>query len=207
MKRFSNFLIDEEVDALHVYDIDDTLVHPTAKINVKNKGGKVVKTLNTHEYAKSSRRPLPTGHSYDFGEFRSAEKFSKESKPIKSMISHVRLTSASKGNKVIFNTARANLDDKKKFVGAFKQHGVNMDKIHVIRAGNVKTEESGPQKKARITSGYIKTHRPKDVHMYDDDAGNLDHFLKLREKHPAVKFYAHHVQPDGTMKAYNLGLK
>jgi len=203
VKRFSNFLIDEEARALHVYDIDDTLVHPTAKINVKNKKGEVVKTLDTHEYAKSSRRPLPAGHSYDFGEFRSAEKFSKESKPIKSMISHVRLTSATKGNKVIFNTARTNLDDRKKFVGAFKQHGVNMDKIHVIRAGNVKTKESGPQKKAKITSGYIKTHRPKEVHMYDDDTGNLDHFLKLREKHPAVKFYAHHVQPNGTMKPYN----
>ena len=132
MKRFLDFLINEEARALHVYDIDDTLVHPTAKINVKNKKGEVVKTLDTHEYAKSSRRPLPAGHSYDFGEFRSAEKFSKESKPIKSMISHVRLISTSKGNKVIFNTARANLDDKEKFVGAFKKHGVNMNNIHVI---------------------------------------------------------------------------
>jgi len=202
MKRFSDF-ISEEARALHVYDIDDTLVHPTAKIKVKNEKGEVVKTLDTHEYAKSSRTSLPKGHSYDFGEFRSAEKFSKESKPIKSMISHVRLTSASKGNKVIFNTPRENLDDKKRFVGAFKQHGVNMDKVHIVRAGNIRTKESGPQKKARITSGYINKHRPKEVHMYDDDTGNLDHFLKLREKHPTVKFYAHHVQPNGSMKPYN----
>ena len=45
MKRFLDFLINEEARALHVYDIDDTLVHPTAKINVKNKEGEVVKTL------------------------------------------------------------------------------------------------------------------------------------------------------------------
>ena len=54
MKRFSDF-ISEEARALHVYDIDDTLVHPTAKIKVKNEKGEVVKTLDTHEYAKSSR--------------------------------------------------------------------------------------------------------------------------------------------------------
>jgi hypothetical protein len=202
VKRFADFL-GEETEALHVYDIDDTLVHPTAKINVKNAKGEVVKSLNTHEYAKSSRTALPKEHSYDFGEFRSAEKFSKESKPIKKMISHVRLTSASKSNKVIFNTARENLDEPKKFVGTFKQHGVDMKKIHVIRAGNVKAKLSGPQKKAHITSGYIKTHRPKEVHMYDDDKGNLDHFLALKQKHPKVNFYAHHVQPDGSMKPYN----
>ena len=45
MKRFLDFLINEEARALHVYDIDDTLVHPTAKINVKNKKGEVVKAV------------------------------------------------------------------------------------------------------------------------------------------------------------------
>lgn len=197
MKSFVKY-IEEDAKSLHVYDIDDTLVHPTAKIHVKNEKGAVVKTLNTSEYAKSSRGSLPKGHSYDFSEFRSSEKFSKESKPIKSMISHVRLTSANKNNKVIFNTARANMDDKKGFVNAFNQHGVNMKRVHVIRAGNISGSETGPQKKARVVSGYIRTHKPKDVHMYDDDKGNLNQFLSLKKKHPCVNFYAHHVQSDGT---------
>lgn len=201
MKRFSEFL-NEEAQALHIYDIDDTLVHPTAKIHQKDEKGKTVKTMNSHEFAKSIHKPLPKGHSYDFGEFKSSEKFSKESKPIKPMISHARLTSANKKNKVIFNTARSNMDDKKKFVGTFAKHGLDMKKIHVTRAGNINTPESGPQKKARITSGYIKTHKPKEVHMYDDDTGNLDHFLGLKKKHPDVKFFAHHVQPDGNHKPY-----
>lgn len=201
MKRFIEFIF-EKASALHVYDIDDTLVRPTAKIHVRDRTGKLVKTLNTHEYAKSSRSALPSGHSYDFSEFRSADKFNKESTPIKPMISHVRLTSANKNNKVIFNTARANLDDKGKFVDTFKKQGVDMKKIHVLRAGNISSPGTGPQKKARIVSGYIKSHNPSEVHMYDDDTGNLDHFLKLKEKHPNVKFYAHHVQTDGTHKPY-----
>lgn len=200
MKKFKQF-IDEhrKIDALFVYDVDDTLVHPTAKIHHKDEHGKIVKTMNSHEYAKSTHKKLPKGHSYDFSEFRSSEKFEKESKPIKPMISHVRLTSASKKNKVIFNTARQNLDDKKKFTSTFTRHGINMKKIHVLRAGNIRSDESGPKKKARITSGYIKTHKPKEVHMYDDDKGNLNEFLKLRHKHPNVKFYAHHVQHDGKL--------
>jgi len=201
MKTFIEFL-SEKADALHVYDIDDTLVRPTAKIHVKDRTGKIVRTLDTHEYAKSSRTPLPAGHSYDFGEFRSAEKFNRESTPIKSMISHVRLTSSNKNNKVIFNTARSNLDDKNKFVDTFKKHGVNMNRIHVLRAGNISSNETGPQKKARIISGYIKSHSPSDVHMYDDDTGNLDQFLNLKQRHPNVKFYAHHVQADGSHKPY-----
>lgn len=202
MKRFIEFIF-EKANALHVYDIDDTLVRPTAKIHVKDHTGKIVKTLNTHEYAKSSRSALPAGHSYDFSEFRSADKFNRESTPIKPMISHVRLTSANKNNKVIFNTARSNLDDKSKFVDTFKKQGVDMKKIHVLRAGNISSPGTGPQKKAKIVSGYIRSHNPSEVHMYDDDTGNLDHFLKLKEQHPNVKFYAHHVQSDGTHKPYN----
>jgi hypothetical protein len=80
MKTFIKYIL-EKANALHVYDIDDTLVRPTAKIHVRDKAGQIVKTLNTHEYARSSRTALPRGHSYDFGEFRSAEKFNKESKP------------------------------------------------------------------------------------------------------------------------------
>lgn len=201
MKTFIEFIF-EKAEALHVYDIDDTLVRPTAKIHVKDRTGQIVKTLDTHEYAKSSRTPLPSGYSYDFGEFRSAEKFNRESIPIKSMISHVRLMSANKNNKVIFNTARSNLDDKNKFVDTFKKHGVNMNRIHVLRAGNISSKETGPQKKARIISGYINSHSPSEVHMYDDDTGNLDQFLNLNQRHPNVKFYAHHVQPDGTHKPY-----
>jgi hypothetical protein len=202
MRTFIEYIL-EKANALHVYDIDDTLVRPTAKIHVKDSNGQIVKTLNTHEYARSSRTALPPGHSYDFSEFRSAEKFNKESTPIKSMISHVRLTTANKNNKVIFNTARTNLDDKDKFVDTFAKQGVNMKKIHVLRAGNINSKLTGPQKKAKIISGYIRKHNPTEVHMYDDDTGNLDHFLKLREQHPNVKFYAHHVQHDGSHKPYD----
>ena len=120
------------------------------------------------------------------------------------MISHVRLTSTNKNNKIIFNTARSNLDDKDKFVDTFRKQGVNMKRIHILRAGNITSPGTGPQKKARIIKGYIKKHQPSEVHMYDDDTGNLNEFLKLKQEHPDVRFYAHHVQPDGTHKPYNI---
>ena len=34
--------------------------------------------------------------------------------------------------------------------------------------------------------------------MYDDDHNNLHHFKKLKDHHPNVTFYSHHVKSDGS---------
>ena len=95
---------------------------------------------------------------------------------------------------VIFNTARANFDDKNKFLGTFKKHGINMKGIHVIRAGNINQEGTPAAKKATVIHGYISKHKYKDVHMYDDSKSNLKTFLTLRPHHPNTSFHAYHVQ-------------
>jgi hypothetical protein len=192
MKTFKSFLTEAVgKKSLHIFDIDDTLLHTTAKIHVKNPQGKTVKSLTNQEF---NDHHLPKGHSYDFGEFRNAEKFSKESTPIHSMINKVKDVTSKTDHHVIFNTARANFDDKNKFLGTFKKHGINMSKIHVIRAGNINKEGTPAEKKAIVIHGYINKHKYNDVHMYDDSKSNLKTFLQLRSKHPSTQFYAHHVQ-------------
>ena len=192
MKTFKSFLTEAVgKKSLHIFDIDDTLLHTTAKIHVKDPQGKTVKTLSNQEF---NDHYLPKGHSYDFGEFRNAQKFSKESKPINSMINKVKHLSTNPENHVIFNTARANFDDKNKFLGTFKKHGINMKGIHVIRAGNINQEGTPAAKKATVIHGYISKHKYKDVHMYDDSKSNLKTFLTLRPHHPNTSFHAYHVQ-------------
>ena len=192
MKTFKSFL-NEAVGkkSLHIFDIDDTLLHTTAKIHVKNSQGKTVKSLTNQEF---NDHHLPKGHSYDFGEFRNAEKFSKESTPIHSMINKVKDVTSKADHHVIFNTARANFDDKNKFLGTFKKHGIDMSRIHVIRAGNINKEGTPAEKKAVVIHGYINKHKYNDVHMYDDSKSNLKTFLQLRSTHPSTQFHAHHVQ-------------
>lgn len=192
MYSFTQYLTeDNKKHTLHVFDIDDTLLHTTAKIHVKDPHGKVVQTLTNQEF---NDHHLPSGHSYDFGEFRNAAKFRQESKPIGRMINHVKRLTSKPGHHIIFNTARANFDDKNQFLKTFKDHGISMDKIHVIRAGNINKEGPPAEKKAVVIHGYIKKHRYDHVHMYDDSKTNLKAFLGLKQHHPDVSFHAHHIK-------------
>lgn len=197
MKKFSEFLVEEtRKKSLHVYDIDDTLMHTTARIHVKNKVGKVVQSLSNQEFNDHKLKP---GHSYDFGEFRSASKFNKESKPINKMIDHLKKTASDSNNHIILNTARANFDDKHTFLNTFKKYGVNMKGIHVIRAGNIKQDSLPAEKKTKVIHGYISKHKYDNVHMYDDSKTNLKSFVDLKDKHPNTTFHAHHIE-DGDIK-------
>jgi hypothetical protein len=192
MLTFNEYLIeDSKKHTLHVFDIDDTLLHTTAKIHVKDSSGQVVQSLTNQEF---NDHKLPKGHSYDFGEFRNAAKFRQESRPIGRMINHVKRLTSMPGHQIIFNTARANFDDKNQFLKTFKDHGISMDRIHVIRAGNINREGPPAEKKATVIHGYIKKHRYDHVHMYDDSTTNLKAFLGLKNHHPDVNFHAHHIK-------------
>lgn len=200
MKSFKQYL-EEKYHELHVFDIDDTLVHPTARVHIRDQNGNITHTLNSHQYAHHvNNEKLPRGHSYDFSEFRDAKKFHDESKPIQPMIDKVKELQKDKTKHVIFNTARSNMNNKSKFLDTFRKQGLNMKKIHVIRAGNIKGQESGDQKKARVVSGYVRKHKYNSVHMYDDDKKNLTTFAGLSQQHPNTSFKAHQVQPNGSTR-------
>ena len=203
MKTYKQFVnqINEGVKAIHAFDIDDTTFKsPKLRVHVNDHTGKRIKSLDTHQFASHSSKKLPKGHNYDFSEFKSAEKFKQHAKPIHKMVNHLKKVSSERSNKVIFNTARSDFDDKKKFVKSLKHHGVDAHKVHVVRAGNIKQNIAPAKKKAIITHGYIKSHKPKEVHMYDDDHNNLHHFKKLKDHHPNVTFYSHHVKSDGSYR-------
>ena len=101
---------------LTIFDIDDTLFHTTAKIKVV-KDGKVIKSLTNQEFNSYKLQP---GEQFDFGEFRNAEKFRRESQPIAPMIAKLKAILRNAGDsKVIMLTARADFDDKELFLKTF----------------------------------------------------------------------------------------
>jgi hypothetical protein len=201
MKRLKEFLTE---NGLHVFDIDDTLFHTTAKVHVK-KGNKTVAKLSSSEF---NTHKLPAGHHYDYSEFHSADKFDAESKPISRMMGklksiHAAVKKTGTG-KVIMNTARQDFDDKHKFLDTFRKHGVDIDDIHVHRAGNIATKEKMPigQAKNEVIRKHLRTGNYRHVSLYDDSKENLDHFNELSKEHPDVKFRAYHVQPDGKVNKH-----
>ena len=139
MKTFTEYLTEKAEGAgLTIFDIDDTLMHTTAKIAVKL-NGKTVKELTNQEF---NTYQLKKGEEFDFGQFRDAKKFKEESKPIARMFAKAKAILSNVTNKpgsqMIIITARNDFDDKKTFLDTFRQYGLDIDKVRVERAGKLK---------------------------------------------------------------------
>ena len=201
---FKQYIEESKKGTLHVVDIDDTLFHTTARVGVKNAKGKIIKYLSNSEFNNHKLKP---GQSYDYKEFKNAKKFHDESKPIHPMINKVnkiqKNVSKHPNSRVIINTARADFDDKDKFLDTFRKQGVDIDKIHVHRVGNMTGPDNAASKKVKVVKQYIDQHSHKKVIMYDDSKTNLEALLNMKKEYPDVKFIAFHVKPNGTMKKYN----
>lgn len=202
MKSFAEFLKEQATlgdGSLTIFDIDETLFHTTAQIAVM-KDGKVLKRLSNSEFNTYMLKP---GESFDFSEFRSSEKFA-ESKPISRMINKAKAISQGIAQKplsrIIILTARADFDNKERFLDVFRNHGLDMSKIRVERAGNIVTDHDVATKKYIIIYNYLNTKQFSKVRLFDDSVENLKTFLKLRSRFPAVKFEAYFAKPDGSIK-------
>lgn len=181
---------------LTIFDIDDTLFHTTAQIKVM-KDGQVVKSLSNQEFNNYQLQP---GEEFDFGEFRSAEKFAKESEPIKPMINTLkRILNRASNTKVIMLTARADFDDKDKFLDTFEKYGIDMSRIHVHRAGNLPGDDPPAYKKAIWVRKYLNTGKYNRVNLIDDSMTNLKVFKNLESEYPNVDFDAYFVKPSGSV--------
>lgn len=208
MKSLTQYL-DEAArkSSLHVFDIDDTLFHTHAKIHVKDRQGRTVSQLSNSEFNDHKLEP---GHHYDFSEFRDADKFARTSTPIQPMLKRMKAIHSHvvkvPNSRVIMNTARADFDNKDRFLDTFRRHGVAVDHqtkpIHVHRAGNEPGEDLPAVKKNAVLRRYLNKHPYGSVHMYDDSRTNLHHFLKLKHEYPGTNFHAWHAQPDGSIKRY-----
>jgi len=185
----------DPVTNLVIFDIDDTLLHTTAKINVI-KDGKVTRSLTNQQFNNYELKP---GEEFDFGEFRDAEKFARESRPIQPMIDKLKfILNHSPSSKVIMLTARADFNDKDTVLKTFKDYGIDMSRVHLYRAGNISGDSSPAVKKAIYVRQFLGTGKYKSVSLYDDSISNLRAFKALKKEFPGVVFAAHHVTEKGT---------
>lgn len=196
--NFRSFMNEEEGLGLTVFDLDETLFHTYAKVKVM-KDGKEVASLTNQEF---NGYRLKKGESFDFGEFRSAEIFTKTSTPIAKMIGKAKAiirNSVAKGSKVIISTARKNFDNKELFLNTLNAHGIDIDNIRIERAGNLDLG-STPKNKKAIFRKYLRSGIYKRVRFFEDDLNNLISFKSLEKEYPNISFEAWHVQKDGSIK-------
>jgi hypothetical protein len=183
---------------LVVFDIDDTLVNTNTLVNVV-RDGRVVKQLNSHDFTHYHLQP---GEEFDFGRFRDAREFYTNARPIAPMINRLKQDIAT-GNRVIMLTARADFNDRDVFLDTFRQYGIDMDRVHVYRAGNLQTRAATEEKKKIILNHLLGQQHYDKVIMYDDSVPNLNAFLSLSQDYPWSRFYAWHVDPRGRATEYH----
>ena len=194
MENFSTFTEGAAGQGLTIFDIDRTLFNSDAKINIK-KGGKIVKR-GVGVYHK-----LGPGEKFDYGEYKSAKKFAQTASPIGRMIAKAKaiIKNATKtGSKVIFVTARGDMDDKKLFINTFKAHGLDMSKVHIERAGNLGVTGAA-QNKQTVFKKYLDSGKFARVRMFDDDVINLKALLALKNDYSNITFNAWLVNTQGTI--------
>lgn len=186
--------------ALTIWDIDDTLFHTTAMVVVKKPDGSKEK-LSSSEFNDYKLKP---GEEFDFSEFEDAKLFHQTSKPIKNIWKTAQKTLANigkrPGSKMVIVTARRDLNNKDLFLDTFKKHGMNMNKVHVYRAGNLPVGNSSEKKKV-IIRNLLKSGNYTEARLFDDHFDNLKTFLELKEEFPEVTFKAFAVGPSGRVSS------
>jgi hypothetical protein len=200
MKTFKEYILESSLGSLSIFDVDETLFQTTAKIAVK-KDGKIVKSLSNQEFNTYKLEP---GEEFDFSEFRDADKFYRESKPIQRMMGTARSvlkhSERNPNSRVIIVTARSDFDDKNKFLSTFIKHQFNINKVYVERAGNLNTGSSASNKVVVIRK-HLSSGRYNTVRLFDDAISNINAFLGLRKEFPLIRFEGYLVDHNGNVKS------
>jgi hypothetical protein len=196
-RKLVNLILEAAGRGLTIFDIDETLFHTKAFVQIK-KNGKVIKKLDNLAYSKYK---LKRGEELDFGQFKNSKIFNTTSTPMANMINKAKaiIRNATKsGSKVIFVTARADMDDKKLFIDTFKAQGIDMSKVYIERAGNFGTETG--KIKSIVFRKYLDTGKYRRIRLFDDSMENLLALLALKDDYPNVQFEAYRVSRKGLIK-------
>ena len=194
----------KEIRTLNVWDIDDTLGKTDARVAVV-KDGKTVKVLSPGEF---NHYDLKSGESFDFAQFRSGKIFRDTFKPINNVLDRAKqiVWNQSENSHSIILTARADFNDHKEFLQAFRDHGFPIDQVYVERAGNISNLRPSSPASAHISKGvvlkkYLKTGKWDRVRMWDDHERNLDILFKVAQMYPNVEAIGYLVK-DGKVSKY-----
>ena len=193
----------KNINTLNIFDIDDTLGVTDARVAVV-KDGKTVKVLEPGEYNSYKLGP---GEKFDFTQFRSGKIFRDTFKPINSVLDRAKdiVWNQSENSHSIILTARADFENKKEFLQAFRDHGFPIDQVYVERSGNLaKLNSNSPAhiNKGVVLRKYLASGKWDRVRMWDDHEKNLDMLFKVAAKYPNIEVIGYLVK-DGKVTKYN----
>lgn len=204
MKTFDEFISSSTPGTLYIFDIDETLFKTSAKIHVIDSSGSIVRRLSNSEF---NDYDLKRGQRFDFVEFKDSALFNQTSVPIKPMIDRlvklsINIRSTGTSSKIIMNTARSDFDDKAPVLQKFRDHGIDIDSMHIHRSGNIDGDASPAEKKSVVVRQYLETGDWRRAEMFDDSITNLKSFKALSSEYPNIHFIAWKVDHAGDIKRF-----
>jgi FMN phosphatase YigB (HAD superfamily) len=168
------------VGRLAVFDLDDTLIISSAKIQVLNKRGKVIKSLTPAEF--NFFKLDPKKHSLSFDDFENSE-ILREANFITHVLEKLK-DYYGRGIHVCILTARSSSSMIRNF---FLENGIDIhpDLVIAVNDPMYKLTGSIAEKKSQALRWLID-HGYHDFIFFDDNQENLDHAKEL-EKESDVK--------------------
>jgi hypothetical protein len=187
-----------EKTTVHAYDVDETLFShgkkgkPNVQVHVNDPSGKRVQSLSNQEF---NTHKLSPGNKYDFGEFRSAKKFTQTAGSNKKVIAGLKRQQR-RGKNIHLITARSKFDNPAEFQSHLRKHGIKVPTSNIHYTGGMKGGDIG-DKKVTVARAVAKQSGAKKVHMYDD-AAKVGRAFKAanRETPSSMRMKPHMVKPD-----------
>jgi hypothetical protein len=188
----SSILNENAGKSLTIWDIDDTLMHTTARVFVVEPSGSR-RQLSASQFNSYDLRP---GEKYDFSEFTDSQLFYDTSKPIEQIWRTAKNTLANigkrPGSRMIIVTARAEFDNTSLFLKTFEKHGMDMSKVKVYTV-------AGASNKKPLIHRLLGKGQFTECRLFDDHPGNLQDFLSLHSDFPDIQLKAFPVSHNGTV--------
>jgi hypothetical protein len=180
--HLKNSIRGNESNRILLFDVDDTIVHTTARVGIRHKDGSVTMMDNSdyNDYA------MKTGDEFDYTEFNDINILLKD---LPTPYFDTLKREYRKGTHIGIITARGDCDMIKKFLRA---KGIDIKKELVFAVGDPKLGLSGTiqEKKAEVIDYLIKAGY-KTLVFFDDNKLNLE-YAKSQER-KGVKIIPVHV--------------
>lgn len=196
--------------SIHLFDLDDTLIHTSARVLVRDAEGNLLRALSTSEFTGYKAAP---GEVLDFNEFSDLGILSRGI-----VVRYTRTiidTILAYGTRSEFGILTARADKKMHapfLIRLFRSlFGVRLANEFIFavsdaRFSGYKDRKVGPggvpfstlsvsQRKALVIAEDLVGRGFNDISFYDDSRANLDSFKVLRQAFPHVAYRPHFIDP------------
>lgn len=195
--------------SIHLFDLDDTLIHTDARVLVRNPSGGLVRALTTAEFTGYRHGP---DEMLDFTEFSDLGILSRGIvvRYTRSIIDAI----LAYGTRSEFGILTARSDKKLHapfLIRLFRSlFGVRLANEYIFAVSDVRFSEykdrigdagmpfsqlSVSQRKALVIAEDLVGRGFNDISFYDDSRANLDSFKVMRQAFPHVTYRPHFIDP------------